>query len=274
MDHDKCLCVHDTDMSVHAHTGCTAAQCWETAYLLSGDQCHQTASSSQTAPCLSCTAASWEESCCQCMWLWTGSDQASAHQTQLIDFIVLFPTATTEQTLTSNVEVCWPHFDKGSQPLFRFTSYSTFLTVFNIAKSISFSFLSYFYCHLALLQSAMSNIYQAHQILLFQDFELCLSKTKLNFFHKDRMWLPLWLDWKMVTYAKISQKMVNPRDKAGNAQEEEEEEKEIILQKNWEEHCDSELINSCLMLSHQKAQLPTPPPFPHLPPGEHDCPSS
>ena len=30
--------------------------------------------------------------------------------------------------------------------------------------------------------------------------------------HKDGMWLPLWLDWKTVTYAKISPKMVNLRE--------------------------------------------------------------
>ena len=44
--------------------------------------------------------------------------------------------------------------------------------------------------------------------------------------HKDGMWLPLWLDldknqkWSH-NYAKISPKMVNPRDIAGNAEEEE-----------------------------------------------------
>ena len=43
---------------------------------------------------------------------------------------------------------------------------------------------------------------------------------------EDRMWLPLWLDWKTVTSAKISSKMVNFRNKAGNAEEEEEEGKE------------------------------------------------
>ena len=42
-------------------------------------------------------------------------------------------------------------------------------------------------------------------------------------FHEDRVWLPLWLDEKTVTYAKISPKMVNLRDVAGNAEEEEEE---------------------------------------------------
>ena len=30
--------------------------------------------------------------------------------------------------------------------------------------------------------------------------------------HEDGMWLPQWLDWNMVTYAKISPKMVNLRD--------------------------------------------------------------
>ena len=33
--------------------------------------------------------------------------------------------------------------------------------------------------------------------------------------------LPVWLDWKTVTYAKISLKMVNPRVIAGNTEEEE-----------------------------------------------------
>ena len=33
--------------------------------------------------------------------------------------------------------------------------------------------------------------------------------------HKDRMWLPQWLDQKTITYAKISPKMVKPRDIAG-----------------------------------------------------------
>ena len=33
--------------------------------------------------------------------------------------------------------------------------------------------------------------------------------------HKDGMWLPQWLEYKTVTYAKISPKMVNPRDIAG-----------------------------------------------------------
>ena len=43
-----------------------------------------------------------------------------------------------------------------------------------------------------------------------------------NSIHEDGMWLPLWLDEKMATYAKISPKVVNPRDIAGNAKEEEE----------------------------------------------------
>ena len=40
--------------------------------------------------------------------------------------------------------------------------------------------------------------------------------------HEERMWLPLWLDFfkKTVTYAKISPKVVNPGDIAGNAEEE------------------------------------------------------
>ena len=33
--------------------------------------------------------------------------------------------------------------------------------------------------------------------------------------HEEGMWLPQWLDKKTVTYAKISPKMVNPRDTAG-----------------------------------------------------------
>ena len=33
--------------------------------------------------------------------------------------------------------------------------------------------------------------------------------------HEDGMWLSQWLDWKTVTYAKISPEMVNPRDIAG-----------------------------------------------------------
>ena len=40
--------------------------------------------------------------------------------------------------------------------------------------------------------------------------------------HEDGMWLPLWQDYKRVTHAKISPKMVNPRGKLGNAEEEEE----------------------------------------------------
>ena len=40
--------------------------------------------------------------------------------------------------------------------------------------------------------------------------------------------LPQWLDLKMVTYAKISPKMVNPRDIAGNAEEVEEEDLNFI----------------------------------------------
>ena len=39
--------------------------------------------------------------------------------------------------------------------------------------------------------------------------------------HADGMWLPLWFDYKTVTCAKISPKMVNPKDIAGNAKEEE-----------------------------------------------------
>ena len=39
--------------------------------------------------------------------------------------------------------------------------------------------------------------------------------------HEDEMWLLLSMDYKMVTYAKISPNMVNPKDKAGNAEEEE-----------------------------------------------------
>ena len=45
--------------------------------------------------------------------------------------------------------------------------------------------------------------------------------------HEDGMSLPLWLNFfKRVTYAKISRKLVNPRDIAGNAEKEEEEEEE------------------------------------------------
>ena len=38
---------------------------------------------------------------------------------------------------------------------------------------------------------------------------------ELMFIHEDGMWLPQWLNWKTVTYTKISPKMVNPRDLAG-----------------------------------------------------------
>ena len=36
---------------------------------------------------------------------------------------------------------------------------------------------------------------------------------------EDGMWLPLWLYFRKVTYAKISPKMVNPKDIAGNTEE-------------------------------------------------------
>ena len=39
--------------------------------------------------------------------------------------------------------------------------------------------------------------------------------------HEDGMWLPQWLNWKTVTNAKISPKMVNPRGIATNAVEKE-----------------------------------------------------
>ena len=38
---------------------------------------------------------------------------------------------------------------------------------------------------------------------------------------EDGMWLPQWLDSKTVTYEKISSRIVNPSDIAGNAKEEE-----------------------------------------------------
>lgn len=50
-------------------------------YLWWGGQCHQTTSSIPTAPCLSCTAASWEGSCSLCRSPWTCSDPASAQPT-------------------------------------------------------------------------------------------------------------------------------------------------------------------------------------------------
>ena len=42
---------------------------------------------------------------------------------------------------------------------------------------------------------------------------------------EDGMWLPQWLDYKTVTHAKISPKMMNPWDRAGTAKEEKEEER-------------------------------------------------
>ena len=42
--------------------------------------------------------------------------------------------------------------------------------------------------------------------------------------HEDGMRLPLWLDYKTVTYAKISPKMMKPRGIAEKEEEEEEEE--------------------------------------------------
>ena len=47
-----------------------------------------------------------------------------------------------------------------------------------------------------------------------------------NTIHEERMWLALWLNQNTVTYAKISPKMVNPRDIAKNTGEEEKEEAE------------------------------------------------
>ena len=47
------------------------------------------------------------------------------------------------------------------------------------------------------------------------------TKTRLaRNIHEDGMWVPPWLEWKMVTYTKISPKMLNARDIAGNSEEE------------------------------------------------------
>ena len=51
--------------------------------------------------------------------------------------------------------------------------------------------------------------------------EYHLVKASTSVTHEDGMWLPPWLDWKTVTCAIISPKIVNPRDKSGNAEEEE-----------------------------------------------------
>ena len=48
--------------------------------------------------------------------------------------------------------------------------------------------------------------------------------------YKDGMWLPLWMDYKTVTYAHISPKMVNSKDIAQNAEEKEE------TYKTWDQH--------------------------------------
>ena len=73
----------------------------------------------------------------------------------------------------------------------------------------------------------MHSIARTQKILTFHVLDGWMLATKTHpegTIHEDGMWLPQWLDSEMVTYAKISPRMVNPRDTAGEREEEEEEE--------------------------------------------------
>ena len=72
------------------------------AYLWWGGQCRQTASSTQTAPCPSCTAASWEGSCSPCRSPWTCSDPASAQP-------VMHSSDTPHGTMTDTLHMMQWH---------------------------------------------------------------------------------------------------------------------------------------------------------------------
>ena len=57
-----------------------------------------------------------------------------------------------------------------------------------------------------------------------------MALLKMLMIHEDGTWQPLWLDFIMVTNAKITRSTVNARDIAGNTEEEAKENVHAVLQ--------------------------------------------